>query len=271
MELWAPVYALDPETIDCMDQRDFGFKYCGAKLNERGNWEFNHSSNELDLHQRLRKTFMHVVPEEMLNHPERRRSLLIMDQDARSPAHKSWERKHLQSLKLNEIDEDASQGQLAHFRRELGIRKIPWIAKYVSERLKNKSEQILLFAWHREVCIGLAEALKKHDPGLVIGGTSGERRERIFETFQSGEKKLIIGNIQAMGRGHNLQRADRVIFGEFSWTDELNKQCEKRASRRGRDQQDFVRCEYIVSPASIDEKVLNANFTKEKRVRRIIG
>jgi SNF2 family DNA or RNA helicase len=73
-----------------------------------------------------------------------------------------------------------------------------------------------------------------------------------------------------MGRGHNLQRADRVIFGEFSWTDELNKQAEKRASRRGNERA-FVRCEYVVAPGSIDEKVVQALFTKEKRVREIIG
>ncbi len=105
---------------------------------------------------------------------------------------------------------------------------------------------------------------------MVIGGTSATEREKIFANFQAGTRKLIIGNIQAMGRGHNLQRADRVIFGEFSWTDELNKQCEKRASRRG-SEKDFVRCEYIVCPGSIDEKVLSSVFTKEKRVKRVIG
>lgn len=89
--------------------------------------------------------------------------------------------------------------------------------------------------------------------------------------LQKGNCRLIIGNIAAMGRGHNLQRADRIVFGEFSWTDELNKQCEKRASRRGRDQAAFVRCEYIVAPNSMDEAILGSVFSKARNVKRVIG
>lgn len=271
MELWAPTYALHPESIDCMEQRDFGFRYCGAKLNARGNWEFNHSSNEDELRARLQKDFMHVVTESQLSHPERRRSLLYMNQDVRSAEHKTWERRHLQALSFDDLDEDMSRGEIAHYRAELGMRKVPWIASYLTERLKGKDESILLFAWHRDVVLGLAEKLKAFDPMVVMGGTRNETREAAFMDFQSGRKKLIIGNIGAMGRGHNLQKADRVVFGEYSWTDELNKQCEKRASRRGRDAAAFVRCEYVVAPDSMDEPILNSVFTKERRTKRIIG
>lgn len=271
MELWAPTFSLDPEAIDCLDQNSFGYRYCGATLNARGVWEFRHSSNEAELKTKLQKRFMHVVTEDQLEHPERRRSIVFMNEDVRTPDHRSWERKHLHSINLADIDENISKGDIARYRRELGIRKIPWIKKYVSSRLANKNESILLFAWHREVCTELARALEKYNPGLVIGGVDGFEREKIFRQFQAGERKIIIGNILAMGRGHNLQRADRVIFGEFSWTDETNKQAEKRASRRGRDQSQIVRCEYIVSPNSMDEVVLNSVFSKVDRTRRIVG
>jgi hypothetical protein len=46
MELWGPTYALDPEAIDCMGQYEFGFEYCGARMNPFGKWEFKFSSNE---------------------------------------------------------------------------------------------------------------------------------------------------------------------------------------------------------------------------------
>ncbi len=270
MELWAPTYAFNPEAINCMTIEEFGMRYCGPTVDERGRYEFRHSSNETELHRKLTKEFMHVVKEDQLNHPERRRSLLFMNQDVRSAEHKTWERKHLGGLNLSDIDEESSHGELARFRRELGIRKVDWIAKYVAERLKEKNESILLFVWHREVAETLKLALSEFKPGVVIGGTSAVLREKYFQSFQAGKKKLIIGNILAMGRGHNLQRADRAIFGEFSWTDELNKQCEKRASRRGSEKA-FVRCEYVVSPGSMDEKVLQSVFTKARRVERVIG
>ncbi len=271
IELWAPTYALHPEAIDCMERDDFGYRYCGARPNERGQWEYLYSSHEAELQSRLQKDFMHVVPESRLSHPERRRSLLFIREDARSIEHKSWERKHLATA-LKAIDEkgdEAGQGDLARFRRELGIRKVPHIAAYAKERLE-KNESLLLFVWHREVAEQLERALLDFGPGLVIGGTPAPLRENYFEAFQAGRRKLIIGNIQAMGRGHNLQAADRVLFGEYSWTDELNRQCEKRASRRGNDRA-FTRCEYIVSPGSMDEVVLQSIFTKQRRVERIIG
>ena len=266
MELWAPAYALDPECIDFMDRHEFGLKFCGGKINNRGQWEFNHSTNGPLLRQMLRSTFMHVIAEKDLRHPERRRSMLILSKDGRSPELKSWERRHLGLFDFT-LGEDVSQGELAEKRRELGISKIPAASARVKELLEGTSESILVFAWHREVCEGLAQKLKCD---LVYGGTSNDDREKTFERFQSGRTRVIVCNIASAGRGHNLQKADRVIFAEFSWTDELNKQCEKRASRRGREEENFVRCEYLVSPDSMDEKVMKTLFRKEKDVKGIM-
>lgn len=270
LELWAPTYALHPEAIDCMSLDDFGYRYCGARPNERGVWEYKHSSREEELRQKLQNDFMHVVPEEKLSHPERRRTMLFMNQDVRSAEHRSWEKKHLEGMDLSEIDEESSQGDLARFRAELGLRKIDWTSTYVGERLREKNESILLFAWHRDVCEGMAEKLSKWNPGVVMGGVSDRVREREFDLFQRGKKTILVMNIAAGGRGHNLQRASRIIFGEYSWTDELNKQCEKRGSRRG-SEHSFVRCEYVVVPGSLDERILGSIFTKQSRVKRIIG
>lgn len=271
MELWAPTFAMSPESIDFMSQQDFGFRYCGAKMNERGNWEFKHSAHEAELQARLQHSFMHVVTEDKLEHPERKRSMLFMTDDARSPEQRTWERRHLHAINFSDIDEDLSRGELAHFRRELGIRKAPWVANYIKDRLVNKDESLLLFAWHRDVIDVLAKRLARFSPGVVMGGTKDAERELYFDEFQRGKRKLIIGNIGAMGRGHNLQRADRVVFAEFSWNDELNKQCEHRAARKGRAKELDVRCDYVVAPNSMDEPILSGVFRKAERVRRIIG
>lgn len=272
IELWAPTYALHPEAIDCMGRDDFGYRYCGARPNERGVWEYLYSSHEAELRERLQKDFMHVVGEDRLSHPERRRSLFFINEDVRTPEHKSWERRNLPNLlsDIRERGEEANQGEAARLRQELGVKKAPWVASYVASRLEAKNESILLFAWHREVVTALAERLKKWNPGVVMGGTSSAARETYFREFQAGTRKLLVMNIAAGGRGHNLQRADRAIFAEYSWTDETNKQCEKRASRRGNERA-VVRCEYAVCPGSMDEPVLSSIFTKERRVRSIIG
>lgn len=270
MELWAPVYGMAPEVIDFKDQQDFGLRYCGATMNDYGHWEFKHSSHEAELKAKLQKDFMHVVTESQLSHPERRRSLLFMNQDPRTPKMKSWEKSELKALKFDDIGEDMSRGDIATYRRELGERKVPWVSEYIRERLANSKDSILLFAWHRDVIGALAESFPNVERAVIMGGTSESYREDAFRDFQNGRIRLIIGNIGAMGRGHNLQTARRVVFAEYSWTDELNKQCEKRASRRGSTHA-FVRCEYVVVPNSIDEIVLNAVFTKAKTTKKVIG
>lgn len=269
IELWAPTFAMAPQAIDFQSKQDFGFRYCGATIDKFGHWEFKHSSREPELKEKLQKEFMHVVSEDQLNHPERKRSILFMDHDVRSPHHKKWEKENLSKIKLSEISEGANQGTIATFRQDLGVRKIPWVASYVKDRLISKNEKILLFAWHRTVCQTL-QALLHIDSRLVIGDTPIKEREKAFDEFQKGKIKLIVGNIAAMGRGHNLQNADRVIFAEYSWTDELNKQCEKRASRKG-STKSFVRCEYIVCPNSMDEIILQSVFRKAESVKKVIG
>lgn len=271
MELWAPTYAMSPESIDFNDQSQFGFNFCGAKINDYGRWEFKHASREGELKARLQKSFMHVVTEERLGHSERKRSMLFMNEDVRSATQKTWEKKHLHTINFDDIDEDMSQGEMATFRRELGMRKVPWCADYTRMRLEDKNESILLFAWHRAVVFELARQLHIYKPGVIMGGTRETEREEAFAQFQAGKKKLLILNIAAGGRGHNLQRADRAIFAEWSWNDETNKQCEKRASRKGRDSELPVRCDYLVCPNSMDEPILSGVFRKAASVRRIIG
>lgn len=270
MEIWAPTYAMSPETIDFMGREEFGFKYCGAKQNERGNWEFRNATNMDELRGLLQKSFMHVVTEAELSHPERLRKIVWTTSDPRSSEHKEWERGQVKQIRLSDIDEKLSQGDIAHYRRELGINKAPWIARYVRERLECHNESVLLFAWHRDVVEELAIRLRKFQPGVVLGGTPEREREKYFASFQAGRLKLLILNIASGGRIHNLTRANRVVFGEFSWSDETNRQAEKRASRKGNEQA-VTPCDYIAVPGSMDEVVLTSLFTKVKRTKRLVG
>lgn len=270
MELWGPTFAMAPETIDFMERHDFGLRYCGPIVNDFGQFEFRYSSNERELHEKLTKDFMHVVSESELKHPERLRSILFMSKDLRTKEEAAWEQANLNGIDFGAIDDDIKNEELSAWRRKLGLRKVPWAAEYIESRLKEKNESLLVFAWHREVCEALAERLELYGAKLVIGGTPNEVREKYFRDFQIGTCRIIIGNISAMGRGHNLQNADRIIFVESSWSNETNLQAEKRASRRG-STKDFVRCEYICAPNSIDELVLGSLFRKDKSVKKIIG
>jgi hypothetical protein len=271
MELWTPTFALDPKAIDCMDANEFGFRYCAPYLDDKGYWQFRGSAREEELKAKLTKNFMHVVSESELSHPERKRSILFINTQVMTSQTKTWEKKHLKQIKFSDLNEAQSVGDIAHHRRRLGEGKAHWVVNYVREKLENTNESILVFCWHREVADFIYAQFQKHKPFLVYGGVANKVREEAFQKFQSGGIRLGIGNILAMGRGHNLHRADRVVFAEYSWSDEVNKQAEKRASRKGRNKEYPVKCEYVVVPDSFDEVMLNSVMTKEKRVGKIIG
>jgi SNF2 family DNA or RNA helicase len=266
MELWWPTFSLAPESIDFMSEQEFGLRYCGARLNSYGRFEFRGASRVEELRQKLTLFFMHIVREEQLSHPERRRRIIFLP-DSRPVEIRNWSRDNLSRVSFTDfIGEDDCSGELATLRRMIGLAKSPNAAKFIRERLAV-GERILAFFWHREVGDELKRLLA-HDE-IICGNTPNAERVAQFDEFQAGYRQLILGNVQAMGRGVNLQNASRVIFVEFSWTDETNKQAEKRASRRGNNAE-FVPCDYLAMPNSLDEIVLQVLFKKQSLVDRTI-
>lgn len=271
IELWTALYGCTPETIEYMGRQSYGLRYCGASKNVRGEWEFKYSSNEHELRERLHRDFMHTVREEALEHAARQRKIIYTTTDPRTPEMIAWEAKNLYSALEFVHNENGSQGALAAHRAQLGLKKIPFIYKYTVEKLEA-GESVLLFVWHRVVALELKNLLGKYKPGLVIGGTDALEKQRAKNNFEKGKTNICIGNIRSMGVGHNqFERTDRIIFGEFSFTDEYNLQCEKRASRKGRSQDRPVLCDYLIAGNTMDEKVLRSVFSKIKRKERIFG
>jgi hypothetical protein len=188
-----------------------------------------------------------------------------MNQDPRTANMKSFERKNIDALMTETIERE----QLATYLKELGLTKVKWAAAYV-RRLMEKGEKILLFAWHREVAQELFKALVDFNPRLIIGGVSTKFRDYYCGQFQEGVFDVMICNIAAMSRGRNLQRASRVVFVEYAWSDEANRQAEKRTSRKGSTRK-FIKADYLVVPNSLDEMKLRSVFTKATRTKKVIG
>lgn len=273
MELWAPLYAMAPEVIDFMGETEFGFRYGGPRMNDQGQWEFRGASRLPELHEKITERFMHVVNEDELSHPERRRRILFVTEDVRTPRMRNWEEQNMVFIQKKSIGEPQPpkvDGLSAHLH-ELGMQKAAQAAAYALSRIQQ-GETVLIFFWHRDVGMAILEALSAQhgvELGYVDGLTAMAQREQVFERFQAGWSQVIIGNIAVMGRGINLQRADRIIFAEYAWSDETNKQAEKRASRRGNNKL-VVPCDYLCAPGSLDELVLRTLFRKQKLVEKVI-
>lgn len=123
-------------------------------------------------------------------------------------------------------------------RHLIGLAKIPGTVEYV-RNLVDDGEQVIVFAWHRDVVDGIVEKLaaKKIEAGKIYGGMKVEQVEQNKARFQDGEIKVIVLNIEAGSVGHTLTAAANVVFNEFAWSPEDMRQAEARANRLGQSRQ----------------------------------
>lgn len=272
IELWPVLFAMAPELIDFMSYQDFGFRYGGAIQDERGHWRFIGSANEDELNKRIMGRFMQrITKDEVLpDLPKKIREIIVVDHDTRAKDVIALDDGCKMRFKKTKIDEADSLGDYAKVRHLNGAAKVEWVAAYVMSILRNDlSEQIILFAHHRDVVDALYQSLIPLHPQVINGGVGEDVRTIIQDEFQSGRCRLIIGNIDAMNLGITLTKATRVMFAEYSWTPANNEQAEDRAHRIGL--KDSVFCQYFVLPNSIDEVILNRVLDKETKIGRVMA
>ena len=267
IELWPMLFAMAPEVIDFMSYEEFGFRYCGATRNEYG-WEFLGSTREDELKERLSRFMQRIHKKDVLQDlPKKIREVVVMDEEPRPKDVVAFDRKlvHLFRRKKEKALELGEYAKLRHFN---GVSKVNWSARFIKDILQNDlTEQVIVFAHHRDVVEKLAKALKEFAPLVINGGVKESERTRIEDQFQSGKCRILIGNIDAMNLGLTLTAATRVIFVEYSWTPALNEQAEDRANRIGSRWSVF--CQYIVLQGSIDEDILNSNLIKQERIEGV--
>ena len=144
---------------------------------------------------------------------------------------------------------------IATYRREIGKMKALAAVDYIQGCIDTLGENVLVFAYHREVIEAIALALKEYAPCIITGSTPMVERDRLVKLYQSNsDYPLFIGNIQAAGVGLTLTKATRVIFLEYSWVHAENAQAADRAHRIG--QKISVVVDYLVFKDSLDESIL---------------
>lgn len=118
---------------------------------------------------------------------------------------------------------------LSEIMREGGIRKVPLALDFIKGKLDDDpDESLVVFAWHKDVAAMLHDGLKDYQPVMVTGETPAADRQKHIDAFQSGEAKVIIGNIATLSEGVDLSRSSTVIFVEATWATSAFEQASAR-------------------------------------------
>jgi len=98
----------------------------------------------------------------------------------------------------------------------------------------------------------------KEDPGycpfeyrVYRSGDSDTKKDKILTEFKTDPNiKILMGNLQSMGTGLNLQSATYSVFNDLDWSPYKHEQAEARTRRTGQTKKTFVM--YVTAEAAMD-------------------
>lgn len=122
-----------------------------------------------------------------------------------------------------------------------------------------------------KICEVLSKEYGPRSFGAFYGATPQEERQRIVEEFQKpdSEMQFFVGNSRTGGFGLTLTEANTVIYYSNNYDLEIRLQSEDRAHRIG--QKNNVTYIDLVSPKTIDEKILTALHNKQNIASTVLG
>lgn len=158
---------------------------------------------------------------------------------------------------------DDEELHMMTYRRLLGIYKIKSALPYFLSLLNDTEENLFIVAIHKEVISELEKKLSKFNPIVVTGKTPMNKRHELVKEFQTNKKRRIfMGNLDAVGVGFTLTKADRILLLEYVWSPNGNRQVIDRIHRYGLDHE--VIAEYMAFRNSLDMNTINTLLNKEK-------
>lgn len=219
----------------------FANTYCGANRGDFGT-SYNGSSNQERLNKRL---YPHAIirlrTEDHIDLPERMRSFI--------PVNISMT-KYNKAVKdyMNNRKNLETNGQhlvyLGAMRRELAVAKAKESVKLIKDLLEQE-KQVVFFTNYTEVVELICD--KYHTEAVkVTGDVDAKDRQKAVDEFQSGKKRIFVGNIDAAGEGITLTSSHHMLVNDFHWSPVVMvNQMEKRIHRISQTQPCVIQYLYV--------------------------
>lgn len=141
-------------------------------------------------------------------------------------------------------------------------------AETVVDFLCSTTVPIVVFAEHKDIVSAIKHSFP-NETVTVTGSDSSQQKQYAIDSFQRGEKRIIICSIRAAGVGITLTAASNVLFVEIPWTYSDLAQCEARCHRNG--QKNAVTSWIMIGQDTIDDKLYNKILDKKSLLSRITG
>lgn len=147
--------------------------------------------------------------------------------------------------------------RINELRRISAVGKTDAIIDYVNDLLEQDEQVFITCAFTAEAQT-YVEAFEKHKVVQVVGGMTDVQKMNAVDAFQSGEARVLVGNIIASGTGLTLTSGRHHVSASLPWTSADLLQCEDRLQRHGqkRDVVSHIMLSDIEGITSIDERMI---------------
>jgi SWI/SNF-related matrix-associated actin-dependent regulator 1 of chromatin subfamily A len=251
IELFPIIRTLAPECIEpYTDYYAYGMRYCNGYENDYG-YCFDGASNIDELAERL-KPFM--LRREIKDVFEQLPEKIITKVHCPVPElHK-------------EGDLDSSNTPMPTLRKLLGEAKLPFVIRFLKDKIESGEPKIVVFAYTRTVVEGIADAdeLAKYNPVYIYGGISAKDKRFALSYFTKDIRcKLLVIQITSAGTGvDGLQKVTSCMVGaEPEWSHGKFEQVIGRIHRIG--QKNIVRIYQILAVNSLDGAIFSSYGQKK--------
>lgn len=239
----------------------FGNRYCDAKHNGYG-WDFNGSSNQAELNQRLQGFMIRRLKVDLLDLPEKIRSFIPVSINL-----KEYNSKINEYMAKREGMEKGKQLVLLNAMRHLLTKeKVTHTIEQVNNLLEQ-DQQVVVFTCFNFVVEKLMQEFGNSAVKLT-GDCNQKQRQEAVDQFQAGKKQVIVCNIVAGGVGITLTASQTVIFNDFDWVPANHAQAEDRIHRIG--QVNKCNIIYMYAYNTFDEKAANILEVKLNNISQIV-
>ena len=254
----------------------FARRYCDAWHNGYG-WDFNGSSNEAELNDRIRDFCIRRLKSEVLTElPDKTRTMFpvhLDDKAARIYAQTrlNWMGEYESRLDRNQpIESGFVLQMLTEMRHQCGVLKIPHALQWINEYVSTTGKPLVVFTHHKDVVKEIFETLKKTWRTSVISGDVAPiDRANIVDAFQNGEIDVLVATTIAAKEGITLTRADTTLFIEREWVPAWEEQAEDRVYRIGQES-NAVQAVYLSAMGTVDEHFDEVVEQKRKVVKAVL-
>ena len=159
----------------------------------------------------------------------------------------------------NQMNITSMLAQMVRLKQICADDKIETVADLATDVSDSEDCKVLIFSQFKKVVDEVTKRLG-HEAISYHGQMSMTQRIENIKQFREDDTlKFLVGTIQTMGTGLNLENAENVIFVDYMWTPAAHQQAEERAYGR------------LADPHPITSYYVTADGTIENYIQEILA